>query len=81
MFGLGMLWLKKIKKAMAAGEGYGIHKDEIIEEFDLSKLPKFYLAIAPIIIVLVGNYILGKYVFATMDGSFLKEFGNVKLSQ
>ena len=60
---------------MAAGEGYGNHPDEVIQAFDLSKLPKFYLAITPIIIVLVGNYLLGKYVFATMDGAYLKEMG------
>ncbi|MGV8982274.1 GntP family permease [Clostridium sp.] len=76
MFGLGMLWLdRRSKKAMAAGEGYGIHPDEVIREFDISKLPKFYLAIIPIIIVLVGNYLLGKFVFATMDGAYLKDFG------
>jgi len=76
MFGLGMLWLeRRSKKAMAAGEGYGDHPDEGIKEVDLSKLPKLAAAITPIIIVLVGNYLLGKYVFATMDGSFLKSFG------
>ncbi|MGH4137321.1 GntP family permease [Clostridium sp.] len=76
MFVLGMLWLeRRAKQALAAGEGYGSHPDEVIKEFDLSKLPKFYLAITPIVIVLVGNYLLGKFVFATMDGSFLKDFG------
>jgi H+/gluconate symporter-like permease len=76
MFGLGMLWLeRRSKKAMAAGEGYGDHPDEGIKEVDLSKLPKLAAAITPIIIVLVGNYLLGKYVFATMDGTFLKSFG------
>ncbi len=36
---------------MATGEGYGNHKEEIIKEVDLSKLPKFSLAITPIILV------------------------------
>jgi len=76
MFGLGMLWLdRRAKKAMTAGEGYGNHPEEVTKEFDLSKLPKFYLAITPIIIVLIGNYLLGKYVFATMDGAYLKDLG------
>ena len=82
MFGLGMLWLeRRAKQAVTAGEGYGNHPDEVIKEFDLSKLPKFYLAITPIIIVLVGNYLLGKYVFATMDGAFLKDFGGITISK
>ena len=81
MFGGGMFWLtRRTKNAMAAGEGYGIHQDEVIQEADLSKLPKLTLAITPIIIVLVVNYLLGKYVFAKMDGSFLKGFGGIKLS-
>lgn len=81
MFGGGMLWLeRRSKKAMAAGEGYGNHPDEVIQEFDISKLPKLSVSIIPIIIVLVVNFLLGKYVFSTMDGSFLKAFGGIKLS-
>lgn len=75
MFGGGVWWLtKRSKKAMAAGEGYGNHKEEI-KEFDLNKLPSFAAALTPIIIVLVLNYILGKFYFANMDGAFLEEFG------
>lgn len=82
MFGGGMFWLtRRTKKAMAAGEGYGNHPDEVIKEFDLSKLPKFAVAITPIILVLVVNYVLGKYVFATMDGAFLKDFGGTTMSK
>lgn len=75
MFGGGVWWLnRRSKKAMAAGEGYGDHK-EVIKEFDLEKLPSFAAALAPIVIVLVLNYILGKVYFSNMDGSFLEEFG------
>lgn len=75
MFGGGMFWLtKRSKKAMAAGEGYGDHKEDI-KEFDMDKLPSFMAALAPIIIVLVLNFILTKFYFANMDGSFLEEFG------
>jgi H+/gluconate symporter-like permease len=82
MFGGGMFWLeRRAKKAMAAGEGYGTHKGEIIKEFDVSKLPKLYLAITPILLVLVVNFILGKYFFGTMDGSFLKDFGGIDISK
>jgi H+/gluconate symporter-like permease len=82
MFGCGMFWLeRRSKKAMATGEGYGNHPDEVIQTFDLAKLPKLAIAITPIILVLVGNYLLGKYVFATMDGAFLKDFGGIKISK
>ncbi|SHJ59020.1 GntP family permease [Paramaledivibacter caminithermalis] len=75
MFGGGMWWLTtRSKKAMAAGEGYGNHKEEI-KEFDLDKLPSFAAALTPIIIVLVLNYLLGKFYFGNMDGSFLEQYG------
>jgi len=81
MFGGGMLWLtRRAKKAMATGEGYGNHPDEIIKKVDISNLPKLSLSIIPIILVLVVNFILGKYVFGVMDGAFLKNFGGIKLS-
>ncbi len=81
MFGGGMLWItRRAKNAMAKGEGYGDHKEEIIKEIDLSKLPNLIFAITPIILVLVVNYLLGKYVFATMDGTFLKDFGGIKIT-
>ncbi|MFT5871478.1 MAG: H+/gluconate symporter-like permease [Clostridium sp.] len=76
MFGGGMFWLtRRSKKAMALGEGYGVHTEEAAKEVDFSKLPKLSLAITPIILVLVVNYLLGKYVFSTMDGAYLKDFG------
>ncbi len=82
MFGGGMLWLtRRTKKAMALGEGYGDHKEEAMKEIDLSKLPKLSLAITPIILVLVVNYLLGKYVFSTMDGAYLKDFGGISISK
>lgn len=75
MFGGGVWWLnRRSKKAMAAGEGYGDHKEEI-KQFDLDKLPSFAAALTPIIIVLVLNFILGKFYFANMDGSYLEQFG------
>ena len=81
MFGGGMLWLtRRAKNALAKGEGYGDHKEDVVKKVDLSKLPKLTLAITPIILVLVVNYLLGKYLFATMDGAFLKDFGGIKIS-
>lgn len=75
MFGGGMFWIKKrANKAMASGEGYGDHKENF-KQFDMNKLPSFAESIAPIVIVLVLNYVLGKHYFANMDGAYLEEFG------
>lgn len=76
MFGGGMFWLtRRAKKAMAAGEGYGNHADENIKAIDTSKLPSFFVALLPIILVLVVNFILGKYYFANMDAAYLENYG------
>ncbi|KAJ49025.1 H+/gluconate symporter-like permease [Clostridium tetanomorphum] len=75
MFTLGMMWLNgRAKKAAAAGEGYGNHKEEKLETLDESKLPNIFVAIAPIVVVLVLNYILGRY-FGNMPGEYLKKYG------
>lgn len=71
MFGLGVLWLNyRAKKAMAAGEGYGEHKEDI-KKFDDSKLPSFIVALVPILLVLVLNYVLSKYYFPGMKADYL----------
>lgn len=72
MFGLGTLWLtRRAKKAMAAGEGYGNHENEKIKDFDASKMPSFFIALVPILLVLVINFILSKYVFPGMNAEYL----------
>jgi H+/gluconate symporter-like permease len=74
MFGLGTAWLMgRAKKAMARGEGYGNHPNEKFTEVDNSNLPSFGLAIAPVILVLVLNFIFSKFVFtaAAMNGEYL----------
>jgi H+/gluconate symporter-like permease len=72
MFGLGTYWLTlRAKKAMARGEGYGDHKNENIKDFDSSKMPSFFIAMLPILLVLVINFILSKYYFPGVDGAYL----------
>lgn len=76
MFGGGMFWItSRAKKAMAGGEGYGNHAAENFKEWDMSKLPRFATAIAPILVVLILNYILGKFYFANMDAAYLEKYG------
>lgn len=63
IFTLGMLWLtKRAKKAAAAGEGYGYHPKENIKEIDTTNMPNFWLSLAPILIVLVLNFIIVTYI-------------------
>jgi len=82
MFGGGLLWLTtRSKKAMARGEGYGNHPDENIVQLDESNLPSFGFALIPIILVLVINFILSKFVYVAgkYNGDYLKDYAT-KLS-
>ncbi len=63
LFGLGTAWLMyRAKSANAKGEGYGDHKDVVESDKD-EKLPNFFLSLLPILLVLVLNFVLSKYVF------------------
>lgn len=80
MFGLGMFWLtSRAKKAMAGGEGYGIHKDENIQKIDESNLPSFWISMLPIVLVLVLNLIFG-IMFGKMSDDSLKQFNTTVAS-
>ena len=73
MFSFGMWWLtSRTKKAQGKGEGYGNHNNENIQAFDETKLPPFYLAMTPVFVVLVLNFILTNFYFAKMNGAYLK---------
>lgn len=81
MFASGMLWLKyQLYKARATNEGYGAHIDNIMEVTG-GNLPNFWIAIIPIIVVVLLNYICVAYIFSNMDTSYLsqKKYGAVKL--
>lgn len=81
MFVFGMLWLKyQLRKAHATNEGYGAHTDNIMEVED-ENLPNFWIAIAPIVVVILLNYICVAYIFPNIDTSYLsqKKYGAVAL--
>jgi H+/gluconate symporter-like permease len=63
--------MRRAKAANAKGEFYGEHKEEI-KSFDIANLPNVLVAITPILIVLVLNFVLSKYYFATYDGAYLE---------
>ncbi len=63
-FILIMLWLnRRVKNAMAKGEGYGDHANEKLANIEDDKLPSFGTALIPIIVVIGLNLILSKGVY------------------
>lgn len=83
MFIGGTWWMKgRLKRALNAGEGYGDHHDSHIKEQDFKHLPPLWGALAPIVLVIVLNYALTKFMLPMMDTAYLadKKFGGVNLS-
>ena len=68
-----MEWRRK--KLVASGEGYGEgHTNEPdLSKLDDTKLPSGFIAVLPLLIVLVGNFFLTKWI-ATWDPAILKGF-------
>ena len=82
MFVFGMLWLKyRLNEAKHQNEGYGIHSDNVQDVAD-HHLPKFLLAVTPIVIVIALNYICVSHVFPNLDTSYLaqQKYGKIALS-
>lgn len=80
IMGLGLTWLNyRRKAAAAAGEGYGQHTLNEPDEIDETKLklPDWRLAMLPLLLVLVINFILNS-VF-TWDNNLLVPFLAMKL--
>ncbi len=78
MFFGGTLWIiSRAVKARKAGEGYGNHPNENLNTVDSENLPNFATAILPILIVLIGNFVLSKMVFPNMDFSYLEVKYNI----
>lgn len=64
MFGAGTWWLMaRAKAANARGESYGDHPNETIKEFGGSSLPSLGMALLPIIIVVVLNYVVSEWAY------------------
>lgn len=73
----GVVWLqRRAKKAMAKGEGYGVHQNEPeTNNEDAKKLPPFAIAILPIVLVLGVGLITSKFIFPSLDLSYLESYG------
>ncbi|BCS97746.1 citrate transporter [Desulfoluna limicola] len=76
MFSLGMVWLGfRARKAVAKGEGYGDHKEEDVKALDKASLPGIIPAALPIVIVIILNFLLIKFVFDDMEAAYLADYG------
>lgn len=83
MFAIGMLWLtRRAHVARAKGEGYGVHDEPPQTAAAAERRPPFALALAPIIVVIVLNFILTNYILPAMDTGYLAQpkYGATKLS-
>ena len=68
IFGGGMYWLEYRKRqAQSAGEGYGQHTLQEPDKVEGKHLPSPYLALLPLLSVLVVTLILQKFVFPAWD--------------
>jgi len=73
MLVFGMLWLtRRTHSARKAGEGYGEHDEtDVMETTDFSRLPNFWLAMLPILLVIGLNFVLSKYLIPSLDTGYL----------
>jgi H+/gluconate symporter-like permease len=70
----GTWWLSgRAKRAMAGGEGYGDHPEENVDRSVSDTGPNFWLALVPIILVIVLNFVFTKLVLPSMDHGYLAE--------
>ncbi len=74
MFGFGWMWMTWHAKGVAPDT----NKDITIEH---TEGPSFILAMAPLVIVIVANFILSQYVIPSWNASYLSEakFGGIEL--
>lgn len=80
----GMIWLNyRTKTALNVGEGYGQHHHDKLAVVDHNAKPSLLVALLPIILVILINFICTKWLLPSMDNSYLatEEFGAVPLSK
>lgn len=79
----GMWWMQhQLSVAATNNEGYGTHTLNE-KELDIGdKIPNFWLALFPVVIVVVGNYLFSKLIIPMWNNSYLadEKFGGVSLS-
>jgi H+/gluconate symporter-like permease len=74
MFGLGLWWLNgQARSLMAAGEGYGEDSHAPQAESPTSALPSMFMALLPMVLVVLLNAGMSKWVLPSMDWAVLQE--------
>lgn len=76
----GSWWLAgQARKLMAAGEGYGSHRDEPSGHDDLP-YTGFWPSLLPILLVIALNFLMAKQILPSLDTSYLArpEFGGLQ---
>jgi H+/gluconate symporter-like permease len=84
MFAFGTLWLtRRAKKANERGEGFSSDPNEEIEVHIPESYPSAALALLPLVLVLVLNYIFSNKILPSIDASYLSEpkYGNSSLQK
>ena len=80
----GMWWLnRRIKTASSQQEGYGHHIESHDHSYsNKSSSPSLIVAMIPILVVIIMNLILAKFILPTLDTAYLAtdKFGNTSLS-
>lgn len=68
----GMFWLnRRALQARITGEGFGTHVDDAAAEEGAIAGPGIGLALLPIVLVILGNFVFTKYLIPTLDHSYL----------
>ncbi len=77
MLGGGLFWInRRARAAMGKGEGYGHHEEATVASASATEtpLPSAMASFSPIIVVVLINLILSKFVFPAMDTAYLEDF-------
>ncbi len=83
MLAFGMFWLnRRSRAAECAGEGYGAHPLDLHDAGPPGHTPSLAAALVPIVIVIVVNLAVTKWLIPSMDASYLaeKKYGGVTLN-
>jgi H+/gluconate symporter-like permease len=77
---IGSWWLStQARKLVAAGEGYGVHKDDPQASAEQPSAG-FWIALLPILLVIGLNFVMAKQILPNVDTSYLAkpEFGGLQ---
>ena len=79
----GMIWMnRQAKLASISGEGYGNHQEKL-PVLEQHNAPSIWVALIPIILVILINFLCTKWLLPSLDSSYLatEKFGNMPLSK